>query len=380
MSSSLYRRLHNIFGTSLPTKSAQTCNTLKSLPTKESKLKELVDKFKKSSELGKFRSKQDVYYSTVHRLASAKQFSMIEDILEDQKKYKDISIEGFAIRLITLYGKSGMLDHAHKMFDEMPELQCERTVKSFNALLAACVNSKKFDKVEGVFTELRAKLSLEPNVVSYNTVIKAFCEMGSLDSALSWVDEMERNGLDANLITYNTLLDAFYRNNRFLDGEKIWAMMETKNVVPDIRSYNAKFRGLVFERRTSEAVELIEELRTKGLKPDVLSFNALIKSFCNDGNIEEAKRWYKELMKCKCVPNWVTFTTLVPFLCEKGEFDMAFKICKKIMKRHYPVKKEILQLVVDGLVKESKLEEATELVELGRSNSFRYKLELCSDK
>ncbi|GFY88974.1 hypothetical protein Acr_06g0009140 [Actinidia rufa] len=43
----------------------------------------------------------------VRRLAAAQKLSDIEDIIEHQKKYPDITNEGFAVRLICLYGKSG---------------------------------------------------------------------------------------------------------------------------------------------------------------------------------------------------------------------------------------------------------------------------------
>ena len=98
-------------------------------------------------------------------------------------------------RTTSLYGKSGMFDHAHRLFDEMPELNCQRTVLSYNALLGACVSSKNFDKVDGFLREFPGKLSIKPNVVSYNTMIKAFCEMGSFDSAFSLLDKMEKEGL-----------------------------------------------------------------------------------------------------------------------------------------------------------------------------------------
>jgi pentatricopeptide repeat protein len=34
-----------------------------------------------------------------------------------------------------------MLDHAHRMFEEMPELNYKCTTKSFNTLLTAFVNA-----------------------------------------------------------------------------------------------------------------------------------------------------------------------------------------------------------------------------------------------
>ncbi|XP_062162284.1 small ribosomal subunit protein mS78 (rPPR3a)-like [Alnus glutinosa] len=382
--SSLHRRLHGIFtGTSV--RATSQTNTFKASArnarTKEGKLEQLVEKFKKSSASHRFRASHGVYESTVRRLASAQKFSMIEEILEAQKKYPDISTEGFAIRLISLYGKAGMFDHAHKVFEEMPELNCARTAKSFNALLAACVNAKKFDKVDELFRGLPQKVSIEVDLVSYNIVINAFCEMGSLDTALLMLDELEKNGLEPDSVTFNTLLNGFYNNGRFLDGEKIWCMMESKNVIPGIRSYNSRLRGMVHDNRISEAVNLFDEMRSKGIKPDVISYNALIKGFCNDGKLEEAKWWYRELRENECSPDWVTFVALIPLLCEEGDFDMALELCAEVINQRFTIDTVLVQRVVDGLVKEAKIEKAKELVELGKSKKFfHYKLKLPLDK
>ncbi|KAF8414052.1 hypothetical protein HHK36_002051 [Tetracentron sinense] len=339
---------------------------------KERNLKRVVEKFKQFSECDRFRCKDGIYAVTIRRLASAKRFSSIEEIIEDQKKYKDISREGFVIRLISLYGKSGMFDHASKTFDEMPKLKCERTVKSFNALLTACLDSENFDKVHKVFRELPSNLSINPDVFSYNIVIQAFCEMGSLDSALSMLDEMEKKGVSPNLITFNTLLNGFYGGDRFSDGERIWGRMKKSNFVPDIRSFNAKLQGLVLGGKMAEAVKLVEELGTWGLKPDIFSFNALIKGFCHNGNLEKAKMIYSELAQNDCVSNRSTFQTLVPCLCKNGDFELALKLCKESISSRSFVDVALLQVVVDGLVKGSKVVEAKKLVELGWVNSYSH--------
>ncbi|XP_043724529.1 pentatricopeptide repeat-containing protein At1g55890, mitochondrial-like [Telopea speciosissima] len=337
---------------------------------KERNFKTLVNKFKKSSESYRFRCKHRIYEVTIRRLALAKRFSCIEEILEDQKRYDDICSEGFAIRLISLYGKSGMFNQASQTFDQLPELKCQRTVKSFNALLTACVDSKNFDKAEPLFRELPSSLSIQPDLYSYNIMIRAYCEMGSLDSALSVLDEMEKSGVSPNLITFNILLNAFYEKNRFSDGETIWAKMENNNLVPDIRSFNAKLRGLVLVGKKSEVVELVKELETKGPKPDIHSFNALIKGLCNDGDLEVAMRIHRELSKRGLIPNRSTFQTLVPCLCEKGDLDLALKLCRESLNRQCLLHAELLQTVVDGLVKKLKFDGAKKLVELGRAKGY----------
>lgn len=157
-----------------------------------------------------FRSKINVYSYAIDRLAKQKRFSAIEDILEVHKKYPEIAREGYAARLISLYGDAGMFEHAHKLFDELPELKCERKPMAFNALIGAALHSKEFQQVVELFHKYPTELGFKPVVVSYNTVIRALGELGLVDEAISMVDQMEMDGLELNLVAFNSLLTGAY--------------------------------------------------------------------------------------------------------------------------------------------------------------------------
>ncbi|KAF9590774.1 hypothetical protein IFM89_038301 [Coptis chinensis] len=193
------------------------------------------------------------------------------------------------MRLISLYGKVDMFDHSLKLFDELPGLNCKHTVLSFGALLTASVQSKKYDKTEKVFRELPMTLSITLNYYTYTIVIQAFCEMGSLESVLSMLDEMEKNGVRPKLSLYNNILDVFY---------------------------------------------------------------------------SKAKRVYDALLENDFVPNDNTFEALVPCVCEKGDLDLALKLCEDSLSFCSYPDARVVQVVVNGLVKESKVEEARKLLEL----------------
>ncbi|XXG71241.1 hypothetical protein AAC387_Pa07g0539 [Persea americana] len=335
-------------------------------------LDSLVDRFKKCSNNYRFRRKHSVYDLTVRRLASAERFNSVQDILEHQKQFSDISKEGFSIRLISLYGKANMFDHARKLFDELPQLNCPRTVKSFNALLTAALESKDYDTVTKLFHELSDEISVEPNIFSYNILIQALCKMGSLSSTFSVLESMEKNGVKPNLITFDSLLNAFYNASQFSDAKKVWDEMEKSVCVPDVMIYNAKLRGLVSEGNTEEAVKLVDKLRDQGLEPDVFSFNALMKGYCDNGNLEEAKKIYDELGKNDCTPNRWTFETLIPCAVKKGDLAFAVKLCKVSINGKWSIDVSFLQGVVHALVKESSKAEAQNLVKLAASKNYRY--------
>ncbi|KAJ6725332.1 REPEAT-CONTAINING PROTEIN putative-RELATED [Salix viminalis] len=354
----------------LNTKRPKTSNpTTTDTPTiKSGTVEKMVRRFKKSSESSSFRSRNDIYFNTVKRLIKYNRLSKIHEILDHQKNFPDITNEAFTASLICLYGKAGMFDHARKLFDEMPELKCPRTVYSFNALFSACVDAGRFDEIKTFISDLRCELGITFDTVSYNIAIKAFCKMDDLESAQKVVDEMVQRAVEPNVITFNTLLNGFYLNGKVADGERIWSRMVGMSIVPDIRSYNAKLNGLALEKRMKEAVEAAEEMKGKGLKLDVYSFNALIRGYINCEDLEEAKQWYVKMRQHNCVPDIVTFEHLIPFLCEKGDVGFAVEICEEIFERKWQVRSKVLQFVVDRLVLEAKIQDAEKLVQAGKKH------------
>lgn len=344
---------------------------------REKDLARLVEKFKQASNDYRFRTHIGIYKNSVRRLANAERFEWVEEILEHQKQFKDFSKEGFTSRIIYLYGISGMFDHAKKVFDEMPQRNCTRTVLSFNALLGACVNSKKYDLFDGLFKDLAKELGVKPDVVSFNTLVKAYCEMGKIENASLVIEEMEEKGLKPDVISYNTILLSLYGNGKFVEGEKMWERMLSKDIVPDIRTYNARLKGLAKEKKMDEAVDLVAEMRGKDVLPDEFSFEPLIKGFVDVEELEKAKQWYNEMVSSGCIVNKHIFIKLVPFVIERGELEFGLKVCRDAISNRVLVGREVLQKVVDALAKEKKMEEARELVEMCKLNNYcSYKLKL----
>ncbi|CAN8287942.1 unnamed protein product [Cochlearia groenlandica] len=353
--------------------------SLSSIVNDERNPKRIVEKFKKACESDRFRANIAVYDRTVRRLVAAKRLHFVQEILEEQNKYRDMSKEGFAVRIINLYGKAGMFENAQKVFDEMPERNCKRSVLSFNALLSAYGVSKKFDEVEQLFNELPDKLSIKPDIVSYNTLIKALCHKGSLPEAVALLGEIENKGLKPDIITFNTLLLSLYLNGLFEQGEEIWdKMVVEKNIDIDIRSYNARLLGLAIETKSKELVDLFEDMKASGIKPDVYSFNAMIRGSINQGKIAEAESWYKEIVKHGYRPDKATFALLFPAMCKAGDFESAIELCKEVFSKRYIVALATLQQLVDDLVvKGSMRGEAEKIVEIAKTNGFiKFKLAL----
>ncbi|KAJ0263942.1 Pentatricopeptide repeat-containing protein [Hirschfeldia incana] len=342
--------------------------------------KQIAETFKTACQREKFRQNLTVYENTVRRLASAKKFDLIEEILEEQSKYPDMSKQGFVARIISLYGRAGMFENAQKVFDEMPERKCKRSLPAFNALLNACVNSEKLDLVEGMFKELPGKLSIEPDIRSYNALIKGLCRKGSLTEAVALLDEIESKGLNPDIYTFNTLLHASYTKGHFDVGEELWGRMVEKDVARDMRSYNTRLLGLALEKRSEEMVKFFGEFkRNRRFKRDVFTVTAMARGLAGVGEVDEAKAWYQRIEQYNVRPMKGVYSSLLPAMCKAGDLEFAVELCKEIFAKRILVDEAVVQEVVDALVEGSKQEDAEEIIELANKDGYlKFKLRVSS--
>ncbi|XP_043716426.1 pentatricopeptide repeat-containing protein At4g36680, mitochondrial-like [Telopea speciosissima] len=293
---------------------------------------------------------------TVKRLAKSRRFSDIEALIETHKKDPKITQEPFLATLIRSYGLAGMTDHALKTFDQMDELGTKRSAISFNALLSAFNQCKKFDQVPNLFDEIPQKYGVSPDKISYGIFIKSLCEVGTPESAFPVLKEMEEKDIEVTAITYTTILDSLYKNGKIDEAEKIWKEMVEKGS-PDVCAYNVKIMQ-AHHAKPEDVLALIEEMSSGGLKPDTISYNYLLTCYCKHGLIEEAKKVYDGLEENCCVPNAATFRTFMYHLCRNGDFDRAFEVYKESVTKDKIPDFGTMRYLVEGLVKTSKVKEA----------------------
>ncbi|XAR73885.1 hypothetical protein NMG60_11008003 [Bertholletia excelsa] len=284
---------------------------------------------------------------TIRRLAKSRRFGDIETFLESHKNDPRITQEPFVSTLIRSYGLAGMFVHALRTYNQMDELGAPRSTTSFNALLAACTQSKLFDQRHGFL----------PDEVSYGMLVKSYCQSGSPELAIETLKLMEEKGVEITRITFTTIVDALYKKGDSHEAERMWNEMLKKGCLPDVAAYNVKLTQAQ-SVGPEEVKQLIEEMSNAGLKPDTISYNILMTSYCKFGKMDEAKKVYEELEEKGCKPNAATFRTLVYYLCRSGRFERAYEVFKESVRVHKIPDINSLKHLLEGLVKRSKMKEA----------------------
>lgn len=254
-----------------------------------------------------------------------------------------------------------MFDHALKTYNQMDDLGTPRSDVSFNSLLSACISSKNFGKVPELFDDLPKRYGFLPNKYSYGNLIKAYCEMGSPESAMERLKEMEEKGIEITAVIFTTMMNAFYKKGRNEEGEKLWNEMVKNGCPPDVAAYNVRIMH-IYGGDPETVKGLIEEIKSAGLKPDTITYNYLMTSYCMNGMMDEAFKVYEDLEGNFCKPNAATFRTLIFHLCKQQRFETGYKVFKESVKMHKIPDFNTLKHLVEGLVKKSKMKEAKGMI------------------
>lgn len=312
------------------------------------------------------------FEDTVSRLAGAGRLDLIELLLEQQKALPQGRRPGFLVRIIMLYGRARMPDHALKTFSEMHLFGCRRTVKSFNATLKVLYENRRFDQLQMVIDEGVACLGIVLDDISYNIIIKSLCERGSLNAAYSAMVDMEKAGIKPDVVTYTTLMSAFYKLGRREIGDGLWNLMVLRGCSPNLASYNVRIQFLINRQKAWQANGLIRKMDLYGIKPDELTYNLIIKGFCMIFELDMAKRIFFSMDRRGCKPNSKIYQTMVHYLCKGGEFDMAFRLCKDSMERNWFPNVDTTNKLLKGLMSISKDKNAMEIMKLVQERRTPY--------
>ncbi|CAA0308439.1 unnamed protein product [Arabidopsis thaliana] len=303
------------------------------------------------------------FSAAVENLAEKNHFSAVSNLLDGFIENRpDLKSERFAAHAIVLYAQANMLDHSLRVFRDLEKFEISRTVKSLNALLFACLVAKDYKEAKRVYIEMPKMYGIEPDLETYNRMIKVFCESGSASSSYSIVAEMERKGIKPNSSSFGLMISGFYAEDKSDEVGKVLAMMKARGVNIGVSTYNIRIQSLCKKKKSKEAKALLDGMLSAGMKPNTVTYIHLIHGFCNEDDFEEAKKLFKVMVNRGCKPDSECYFTLIYYLCKGGDFETALSLCKESMEKNWVPSFSIMKSLVNGLAKDSKVEEAKELI------------------
>mmetsp|Transcript_77027 Transcript_77027/g.237831 ORF Transcript_77027/g.237831 Transcript_77027/m.237831 type:complete len:1025 (+) Transcript_77027:111-3185(+) len=210
------------------------------------------------------------------------------------------------------------------VYEEMVHLKLQFTIVTYNALIDACARAGDMRRVQSFLHDM-AKQNIEPNVVTYSTIVKGYCQEGCLDKAFELMEAMKKSKhFRPDEITYNTLIDGCAQRNMFDQGMKLLDEMQESGVAPSNFTLSVVVKLANRGNRPARAFELVEQLTRKYyLQLNVHVYNNLVHACTNHGDARKALQVLEKMARQRVRPDVRTYTLLLRGCVEAREFQEA---------------------------------------------------------
>nr|GME06054.1 pentatricopeptide repeat-containing protein At5g55740, chloroplastic [Ipomoea batatas] len=193
----------------------------------------------------------------------------------------------------------------------------------------------------------------DKDIVSWNTLLAAYAEMGFSGETLKLFYQMQLDGVQQNIISWNLVILGFLRNGQINEATDMFLQMKASGVHPNHITYTTFITGLSQIGFGNEAIMFFQQMLEAGLEPtsasivgvlsactnmasllcgkaihgqifDVISikeialYNAMISGYALHGRAVQALGLFEHLKQEGVEPDNITFTTVLASCCHTG--------------------------------------------------------------
>jgi len=160
--------------------------------------------------------------------------------------------------LIKGFGLEKDLNSALELFREMPREGVPYNTITYNSIIDACVKGGDLATAESLLNEIASpSTNLEPDLITFSTLLKGYCHRGDLDKALQLVEAIKVRGLRCDELVYNTLMDGCVKANDVTAGVGLFEEMVQNGMRPSAITHSILarlYQRAGYEEDASEAV------------------------------------------------------------------------------------------------------------------------------
>ncbi|XP_057779001.1 pentatricopeptide repeat-containing protein At3g09650, chloroplastic [Salvia miltiorrhiza] len=226
--------------------------------------------------------------------------------------------------VISAFVKAGAMDRARLVLVEMARIGVPANLITYNILLKGYCHRLQIDKAEDVMREMVEEAGIQPDVISYNTLIDGCILVDDCAGALTYFNEMRKRGIAPTKVSYTTLMKAFASSGQPKLASKVFdEMLKDPRVKVDLVAWNMLVEGYCKLGLIEEAKSIIEKMKEEGMCPNVATYGSLANGIALARKPGEALLLWNEI-KERCGLGSVDEEPLKP---DEGLLDTLADIC-----------------------------------------------------
>ncbi|KAH8507844.1 hypothetical protein Peur_049849 [Populus x canadensis] len=300
-----------------------------------------------------------------------------------QKQRWYVADNGCYSKLISVMGKKGQTRMAMWLFSEMRNSGCRPDTSVYNALITAHLHSKDkakaLTKALAYFEKMKGIERCQPNVVTYNIILRAFAQARNVNQVNALFKDLEESIVSPDIYTYNGVLDAYGKNGMIREMESVLSRMKIDQCKPDIITFNLLIDSYGKKQDFEKMEQVFKSLLRSKEKPTLPTFNSMIVNYGKARLKDKAESVFKKMADMRYTPSFITFESLIMMYGICDCVSKARDIFDDMVESGKEVKVSTLNAVLNVYCMNGLHMEAHILLENARSigvppNSSTYKL------
>ncbi|KAL0343923.1 UNVERIFIED_CONTAM: Pentatricopeptide repeat-containing protein, chloroplastic [Sesamum angustifolium] len=241
--------------------------------------------------------------------------------------------------MLNVFGKAKLFGEARSLIGEMRKAGFMPDTVSYSTLLTMYVENQKFLEALSVFSEMREnvygqldmakeadrlfwsmrKLGIEPNVISYNTLLRVYGDAELFGEAIHLFRLMQRKNIEQNVVTYNTMIMIYGKTLEHEKAHNLIQEMHSRGIEPNAITYSTIISIWGKVGKLDRAAMLFQKLRSSGIEIDQVLYQTMIVAYERAGLVAHAKRLLHELKRPDNIPRG----TAIHILAGAGRIEEA---------------------------------------------------------
>ena len=170
-----------------------------------------------------------------------------------------------------------------------------------------------------------ASQEIEPDKITYSTIMKGYCSSGDLDKGLALLTDIEESAMfSPDEVMFNSLLDGCAKQLRLDDSLMRMDKMRAASVVPSNYTLSIRVERLGRTTRLDKACSLVRELSSEhGFRPNIFVYTCLMQSCFQNKQPAKALVLHDEVVKEGCLFGVKAYTSLANGFIRAGAFEKA---------------------------------------------------------
>merc|ERR1719387_1941884 len=279
----------------------------------------------------------------------------------ERKEKEEVDISKH-VAMMRARSKENDLEGAMQVFRKLQSSGVQLTALAYNALLDSCVQCGKVNVALQHFKEMK-DLGLV-DVVSYNTLLKAYLKQGQIVKARKLLTEMSENNIEANQVTYNEMLNALVAVK---DRKEMWALVREMNAIgmkPNSVTCSIILKSLTAHSATDDvrqAMALIDNLQED---MDEVLFASVVEACVRVGQLDLLSSKLQQYASFGGLAGLTapTYGSMIKAYGRARDIERVRELWNEMRRRHVTPTSITLGCMVDALVRNSLPDEAFDLV------------------